>query len=350
MGYIASWSKGKELKELKSSLETINKTSSALISAIDRNYGEICKERGIEQVERREREPERPENLLPDPAVPLRVMVQYGYTGDDMLPLSKDRALELSERDITVYLLYRDNSEAMALDDREIIEHDGLFGLTREDWEAVKADIPLRDVEKRFMGNPEDGILIYQLRESAPAELRFTPYDNLREAPSADNYTAVYTQPLYDGGSKGEVLEKTYEQFNLHHPADFTGHSLSVSDIVAIKRGAEVSYHYCDSFGFKELADFRPENYLRAAEMAVEDDYGMIDGIINNGPKQPTVAELEAQSKNGKPISLMELADATQRERQKESVASKLKNPPKQTRKKPEQTKQARRKRAEREL
>ena len=287
---------------------------------------------------------------MPDPEISVKAMQTFGYSDEEMLPLSKDRALELAGHNGTVYLLYSDNTEAMALSDREIIGHDGLFGITREDWSAMKADVPPRDMEKRFMGNPEDGILIYQLRESAPAELRFTSYDDLREAPNADNYTAVYTQPLYDGGSKGEMLEKTYEQFNLHHPPDFTGHSLSVSDIVAIKRGAEVSYHYCDSFGFKELADFRPENYLKAAEMAVEDDYGMIDGIINNGPKQPTVAELEAQSKNGKPISLMELADATQRERQKESVASKLKKPPKQTRKKPEQTKQARKKSAEREL
>ena len=76
------------------------------------------------------------------------------------------------------------------------------------------------------------------------------------------------------------------------------GHSLSVSDIVALKQDGKVSYHYCDSMGFQELPAFqKPENYLKAAEMSMEDDYGMIDGIVNNGPKQPTVADLEAQVK-----------------------------------------------------
>ncbi|MBR3126381.1 MAG: DUF4316 domain-containing protein, partial [Mogibacterium sp.] len=64
------------------------------------------------------------------------------------------------------------------------------------------------------------------------------------------------------------------------HPEDFRGHSLSVSDIVAIRQNGIVSCHYVDSIGFKELPDFlKPENYLKNAEMAMEDDYGMIDGI-----------------------------------------------------------------------
>ena len=108
----------------------------------------------------------------------------------------------------------------------------------------------------------------------------------MQDAPIADNYNAIYTQLLFDGGSKGEVLEQAYQQFNIQRPADFTGHSLSVSDIVAIKRGSEVSYHYCDSIGFKELEHFKSENPLKNAEMSMEDDYGMLDGIINNGSKQ----------------------------------------------------------------
>ena len=97
-------------------------------------------------------------------------------------------------------------------------------------------------------------------------------------------------------------------------PEDFRGHSLSVSDIVALKQNGVVSCHYVDSWGFKELPGFlKPENYLKNAEMAMEDDYGMIDGIINNGPRK-TVAELEEQSKTGTPISLLELAQAVQRE------------------------------------
>ena len=223
---------------------------------------------------------------MPDSQLNRKTMESFGYTDEEMLPMSKDRALELAERDVTVYLLYGDNTEAMALDDREIVEHDGLFGITREDWDAIKADISPRNLEKRFEQNPEDGILIYQLKDNAPAALWFAGFDRLQEAPNADYYKAVYTQPLYDGGSKGEVLEQAFVQFNTDRPADFTGHSLSVSDIVAIKRGPDVTYHYCDNFGFKELEHFKPENPLKNAEMAMEDDYGMIDGIINNGSKQ----------------------------------------------------------------
>jgi hypothetical protein len=127
------------------------------------------------------------------------------------------------------------------------------------------------------------------------------------------------------GQSQEETLDKLYEQFNLNHPADFTGHSLSVSDIVALRQNGEVSCHYVDSFGFSELPSFlKPENYLKNAEMSMEDDYDSIDGIINNGPRQSTVAELEQQAKTGQPISLMDLAAAAHREEQQEKKKSVL--------------------------
>ena len=93
------------------------------------------------------------------------------------------------------------------------------------------------------------------------------------------------------------MLEDLYTKFNIQHPEDFRGHSLSVSDIVALKQNGVVSCHYVDSFGFAELPGFmRPENYLKNAEMAMEDDYGMIDGVINNGKslaveEKPSVLE-----------------------------------------------------------
>ena len=116
-------------------------------------------------------------------------------------------------------------------------------------------------------------------------------------------------------------MNELYETFNIRRPEDFRGHSLSVSDIVALKQNGVVSCHYVDSWGFKELPGFlKPENYLKNAEMAMEDDYGMIDGIINNGPRK-TVAELEEQSKTGKPISLLELAQAAHRENEEKRRA-----------------------------
>ena len=301
-GYIATWSKGKELKELRASLETISKTASGLISDIDRHFAEICKERGITpQIQAQTEIPEQAmDEPLPDPTITPQMMEYYGYTDSDMLPLSKDRAMELAEKDITVYMLYADNTEAMVFDTEDVVNHDGLFGISREDWEAIKADIPLRDVEQRFMDSAADSMAIYQLRRDAPVELRFARMESLSAPPDPANYEAIYTREVYPDSDKSRILENFYYIFNEERPVDFTGHSLSVSDIVALKLDGKVSYHYCDSVGFQELPAFQQsENHLKAAEMSMEDDYGMIDGIINNGKaadydrreKKPSVLE-----------------------------------------------------------
>ena len=460
-GYIATWSKGKELKELRASLETINKTASELITDIDRHFAEICKERGIDRenlaaaeqpsVEAPEAEKlymvdndkyihvqrsdtgidytiydagsakvldggvldgteqqlstaalgicklhnignaapirlaplellkdlqeanelplgageqitgavavptDAADNMLPeleqavpmpDPTLTVDDMRSYGYLDSDMLLLSKDRAMELLEHDITVYMLYPDNAEEMVFEAEDIIKHDGMFGVTRPDWDAVKGHIPPRDVEQRFLNSPTDSMAIYQLRRDAPVELRFANLGSLAAPPDPANYEAVYTREVYPDDDTGRILENFFYIFNDERPGDFVGHSLSVSDIVALKQDGKVSYHYCDSVGFKELPAFqKPENYLKAAEMSMEDDYGMIDGIINNGPKQPTVADLEAQVKAGMSISLMDLAEAAHREKKK-SVLEQLKSQPAQER--PHKT--APKKSAEKEL
>lgn len=120
---------------------------------------------------------------------------------------------------------------------------------------------------------------------------------------------------------------------------------MSVSDIVAIKQDGKVSCHYCDSVGFTQIPGFLPENPLKNAEMAVEDDYGMIDGIINNGAKEPTVAELEQQARSGQPISLMDLTDAIHRkEREKKKVRHGAAEKPAQSRTQKDSAKKERRK------
>ena len=288
---------------------------------------------------------------MPDPTLTVDDMRSYGYLDSDMLPLSKDRAVELLEHDITVYMLYPDNAEEMVFEAEDIIKHDGMFGITRPDWDAVKGHIPPRDVEQRFLNSPTDAMAIYQLRRDAPVELRFASLGRLAASPDPANYEAVYTREVYPDDDTSRILENFYYIFNDERPGDFVGHSLSVSDIVALKQDGKVSYHYCDSMGFQELPAFqKPENYLKAAEMSMEDDYGMIDGIINNGSKQPTVANLEAQVKAGMSISLMDLAAAAHRERdageRKPSVLEQLKSQPAQER--PHKT--APKKSAEKEL
>ena len=139
---------------------------------------------------------------LPDPAVTPQMMESFGYLDSDMLPLSKERAMELTERDITVYMLFSDNTEAMVFDTDDVENHDGLFGIAREDW---------------------------------------------------------HNTPEYSD----------YQQ---------TAKKEASADNIALPNDAVLSSHRPERTMVQA-----PENHLKAAEMSMEDDYGMIDGIINNG-------------------------------------------------------------------
>ena len=486
-GYIANWSQGKELKELRASLETINKTAGTLIADIDRHFQEVCKERGIDlesgpeqdagketmqpespqadtenqevspepepswkipvelpeqdpsmfryyitqesldvgtyplmdgktitelaapvKVEQdsitafgcidypqpltaeQEREyallpasqnpraldsighaaeaaqlPDAPEQALdeypmPDPLLREDDLKNCGYQDGDLLPLSKERALELFEQDLTVYAVV-DGGGAEMLFDREEFESQlpgTVFALSREEWEESPAFDGLvqdrlnrqQEREQAFLSHEGDCFAIYQVSREDPQNVRFMNLDWLKshDIPvDRGNYDLIYTAPLGGSGTKMEQLEKLYEQFNLQKPVDFHSPSMSVSDIVAVKRDGMVSCHYCDSVGFTEIPGFLPDNPLKNAEMSMEDDYGMIDGIINNGPKEPTVAQLEQQARSGQPISLMDLAAAVHREDgdKRKSVVEQLHQQPKQ-----ESKKTAPKKSAEREL
>ena len=351
-GYIAAWSKDKELKELRASLETINKTSSELITDIDRNYAEIMKEReaemaietdentskiaegSIDEISRKMQDEEPVQasdnGYMPDPSMSVEAMNAYGYTDSDMLPLSKERALELFERDVPIYMLYEGNTEAMAFEAEDIVLFSGCFGITREDWDAIKDEVPPMDLElirqkreQAFLENPGDTYAIYQLkRDDATADLRFMNSEYLQKKgiePQYENYELVYTGALTKDGNQIEKLEDLYRIFNVEHPHDFSGHSLSVSDIVALKQAGVVSYHYVDSIGYKELTNFRTtENYLKNAEMQMEDDFGMIDGIINNGPKEePKPVKQAEETKTKKPSVLAKLRQYQKEDREK---------------------------------
>ena len=494
-GYIASWSQGKELKELRASLEVINKTAGELISDIDRHYKEICKERGIDLTAQPEQAvpqqevapelapevavqqpteetpdapapsaeaqealllvddatylhvqscdtgwdytlydaatmkqldggqldapelslstaalkicemrgmggqsiryaplsmietlqeaaiqqmqaaaqaavpevtqlPDAPEQALdeypmPDPALTQDDLEKCGYLDSDLLPLSKERAYELMAQDLTVYMVQQGENPAMAFDTADLDAHDGIFAVTREEWEdspSFDAQVKERmdhqqEREQAFLNHKGDCYAIYQVKHTD--ELRDIRYEGLEWVKSIgrtvqrDNYDLVYTAPLTPGDLKGSVLDNLEYRFNNEHPADYRHPSMSVSDIVAIKQDGKVSCHYCDSFGFQQIPGFLPDNPLKSAEMTVEDDYGMIDGVINNGTKEPTVAQLEQQARSGQPISLMDLAAAAHREDRdkKKSVMDQLKSQPKS-----EHKKTAPKKSAEREI
>lgn len=354
-GYIASWSQGKELKELRASLETINKTSSELISGIEQHYREICKEQGIDlaadaPAQEQPQVPDAPEQALdeypmPDESLKVADLEACGYLDGDMLPLSRERAVELYDQDLTVYAIV-DGSNAEMLFDREELYTQApgtVFAISREEWEQcpifhskiMERQQHQGERENAFLAHAGDCFAIYQVKRDDPGNVRFMNMDWMQshgKVIERGSYDLIYTAPLTAIGSTNAKLEALFEQFNLHRPVDYHSPSLSVSDIVAIKQNGVISYHYCDSVGFKELPDFQKENYLKAAEMSTEDDYSMIDGIINNG-KQPTVADLEQQAKSDQPISLMDLADAAHREK-KASVLEKLKDQPQQPQRK----------------
>ena len=472
-GYIASWSKDKELKELRASLETINKTSCELINDIERNYKEICKERGIDLTAAPEPEQTPPQAVeevsqpsaeyqeallvlddatylhvqpcdtgwdytlydvatmkqmdggqldgpdmgrsaavshickdlglgdksikyaplsmietlyeqasqqtaeaaaallpdaqeqaldeypMPDPVLTQDDLEKCGCLDSDLLPLSKEKAYELMERDLTVYIIQEGENPVMAFDTADLDAHDGIFALPREEWEeSPEFDKLVKDRmahqeerEQAFLSHKGDCFAIYQVKHTD--ELRDIRYEGLEwlqsigQTVQRDNYELVYTAPLLPSDLKGDTAEQLFYRFNNEHPADYRHPSMSVSDIVAIKRDGKVSCHYCDSFGFEQVPGFLPDNPLKNAEMAVEDDYGMIDGIINIGAKEPTVAELEQQARSGQPISLMDLAAAAHREERekKKSVMEQLKSQPKA-----EHKKTAPKKSAEREI
>ena len=135
----------------------------------------------------------------------------------------------------------------------------------------------------------------------------------------------MYAAPL----SAGTTLEDIYRTFNVEHPADFKGHSLSVSDVVVLHQNGQDTAHYCDSVGFQQVPEFLRENPLRTAELSTEQNENMIDGVLNNAS---SLGELEAKAKAGEQISLTDLAAAVKAEEKapkaKKSRAAKPKSRP----------------------
>lgn len=193
----------------------------------------------------------------------------------------------------------------------------------------------------------KDTFQIYQLKRGENTrELQFESYDRLKESRQTlnpDNYVKVYEAEL----TKGLSLEDIYTRFNIDHPKDFYGHSLSVSDVIVLHKDGKDSAHYVDRFGYKDAPEFlKPQNYLKHVEDIVEQNDNNFDGIINNTPNAPTVSELEQKIKAGEAISLTELAKAvkvenrnTSEPEKKPSIREQLKESKKQSEQKKHNTK-----------
>ncbi len=166
-----------------------------------------------------------------------------------------------------------------------------LYSLPLHDDVRERAERTL--AERNAAEQEQDTFSIYQIkRGDETRDLRFEPYDRLQAAGLAvdpANYDLVYTAPLRDT----DTLESIYQKFNTDHPADFKGHSLSVSDVVVLRHGDRQEAHYCDDVGFREVPEFLRENPLRTAELSTEQNENMIDGVLNNAPSPGEVAAKE---------------------------------------------------------
>ena len=311
-GYVAGWSSGRELDELKSSLETIRSAAAEIINSIDGYLKDLQQEQETEQTA-----------TLPDPTIQITDMQEYGYTWDGMLPLQQEAAERLFHEDLEIFCIYEDGTEGAVTSLSELREHaenGGLFGVEKAAWKAFyeRTNGKAQEETKAAPELPQekDTFSIYQLkRDDETVDLRFEPYDRLTAAGHTvdmANYDRIYTADLAPGTS----LEDIYTRFNVDHPKDFKGHSLSVSDVVVLHQNGQDTAHYVDSIGYKEVPEFwkQPENPLKHVEDTIEQNDNNFDGIINN---TPTLDELEEKAKSGEQISLTDLADAIKTDKQR---------------------------------
>ena len=312
-GYVAGWSAGRELAELKSSLETIRSAAAEIINSIDGHIAELQKE----QVQ------DAPREKAAMPEYIYKIEANPRTTGDN-------------DRFFLQAYLPQENGRAKIGD----VLYIGSLAKCRELMGGLNAgELTQGEVKELYAKAQEDEadkdtFSIYQLKQGDETRnFRFEPYDRLQAAGNVvdkANYELVYSAELTPGTS----LEDIYTRFNIDHPKDFKGHSLSVSDVVVLHQNGQDAAHYVDSFGYKEVPEFlqeqtqQPEkiNPLKHVEDTIEQNDNNFDGIINN---TPTVDELEAKVKAGEQISLVDLAEAIkadkERGKEKPSIRAQLK-------------------------
>ena len=370
-GYVAGWSAGRELAELKSSLETIRSAAAEIINSIDGHIAELQKEQAQDA----------PREKAAMPEYIYKIEANPRTTGDN-------------DRFFLQAYLPQENGRAKIGD----VLYIGSLAKCRELMGGLNAgELTQGEVKELYAKAQEaeadkDTFSIYQLKQGDETrDFRFEPYDRLQAAGNVvdrANYELVYSAPLAPETS----LEDIYTCFNIDHPKDFKGHSLSVSDVVVLHQDGQDAAHFVDSVGFREVPEFLQEqkqltpddletgetvktprgtfhvtamsreqieaagygfhhqsddgkylimgngtrafavaaeqaqrdNPLKTAEQTTEQNGNMIDGIINN---TPTVDELEAKVKAGEQISLVDLANAVKADKERGKGAKPEKKP-----------------------
>ncbi|KSV58171.1 hypothetical protein ASU35_13915 [Acetivibrio ethanolgignens] len=255
-GYIAGWSSDRDMKELKSSLDTIRKTASELITGIEDRLTELQKDRLAEQEQNKE-------SILLIQNDDLTQYSLVSVVGMDRQELM-DILSAMSEDDKLSIQAYLESKGAWTTeianeDTKEFGEYhlDVCYNTDTEELVDMKErkESPANREAQLLFGS-EDRFGIYQLKDTEEArDIHFMGMDYLESkgiAVTKENYDLIYTAPLEEGTS----LEDIYTRFNIAHPADFRGHSLSVSDVVVLHQNGENTSHYVDSFGYREVPEF----------------------------------------------------------------------------------------------
>ena len=278
-GYVAGWSSGRELSELKSSLETIRSAAAEIINSIDENLAELQKAQDKEQTagqeqptrEGQEAAPEKPD---PEAAAPGKSGAQEkagaapkeAFTPETIYRVRRNPYSDSRENShlLQAYVT-QENGRAKMGD----VLYTGTPEKCRELMGQLKSgELTEGDVKQLYAkaqetaqttGQDKDTFSIYQIKGGDETrDFRFEPYDRLQAAGNVvdrANYELVYTAPLAPETS----LEDIYTRFNIDHPKDFKGHSLSVSDVVVLHQNGQDTAHYVDSVGFRQVPEFLQE-------------------------------------------------------------------------------------------
>ena len=292
-GYVAGWSSGRELSELKSSLETIRSAAAEIINSIDENLAELQKAQDKEQTAGQE-QPTREEKAAPkeqpQPEAPAKADTAGKEKPEAAAPGksgAQEKAGAAPKEAFTPETIYKmrrnpygDSPENSHLLQAYVTQENGrakmgdvLYTGTPEKCRELMGQLKSGgltegDVKQLYAkaqetaqtaGQDKDTFSIYQIKGGDETrDFRFEPYDRLQAAGNVvdrANYELVYSAPLAPGAS----LEDIYTRFNIDHPKDFKGHSLSVSDVVVLHQDGQDAAHFVDSVGFREVPEFLQE-------------------------------------------------------------------------------------------
>ena len=289
-GYVAGWSSGRELSELKSSLETIRSAAAEIINSIDENLAELQKAQDKEQTAGQEQPTREGQEAAPQPEAPAKADTAGKEKPEAAAPGksgTQEKAGAAPKEAFTPETIYRvrrnpysDSRENSHLLQAYVTQENGrakmgdvLYTGTPEKCRELmgqlkSGELTEGDIKQLYAkaqetaqtaGQDKDTFSIYQIKGGDETrDFRFEPYDRLQAAGNVvdrANYELVYSAPLAPETS----LEDIYTRFNIDHPKDFKGHSLSVSDVVVLHQDGQDAAHFVDSVGFREVPEFLQE-------------------------------------------------------------------------------------------